>query len=89
MWELLITLPLVMLLPKFKAHLFARKGQIFGVWLTVHGLGRLLMESFRDDFRGPEPLGFSISTGLSVLAILFGGLLFTRRFPGQTKVDKV
>jgi phosphatidylglycerol---prolipoprotein diacylglyceryl transferase len=47
-------------------------GQIFGLWLVIHGVGRALVEQFRGDFRGPEPFNLSISTWLSGAAIVIG-----------------
>lgn len=57
-----------------------RSGEVFLSWLLFHSLGRLMMEFFRDDFRGHFILGLSISTWLSL--ILFSaslGLLYVRR----------
>jgi phosphatidylglycerol:prolipoprotein diacylglycerol transferase len=51
-----------------------KAGFIFSVWMVLHGLGRLMMEFFRDDFRGPQ-LGFSISSWISI-AIIATGLFF-------------
>jgi phosphatidylglycerol---prolipoprotein diacylglyceryl transferase len=81
LWELLLTLPLVTLLPSKLPHLFKKHGQIFGVYLISHGIGRLLMEGFRDDFRGSEILGLSVSSWLSLLAVAFGACLFLRLSP--------
>jgi phosphatidylglycerol:prolipoprotein diacylglycerol transferase len=47
-----------------------RPGAEFALWLTLHSLGRLAMEAWRADDRGPEPLGASISSWISA-AILF------------------
>lgn len=41
-------------------------GEIFFTWLTLHASARILIENFRDDFRGPIYL-FSISTWISLL----------------------
>lgn len=41
-------------------------GTTFHVWLIGHALGRLVMESFRDDPRGPLLGGLSIGTWLSL-----------------------
>lgn len=80
-WELAVTFPAVTWLPKMNASTFTRHGQIFGLYLISHGLGRLLMEGFRDDFRGDAILGLSVSTWLSLLAISFGAGLFLRLLP--------
>jgi phosphatidylglycerol:prolipoprotein diacylglycerol transferase len=45
------------------------RGTIFFLWLGLHGCGRLWVEFFRDDFRGPPIFGFSISTLISLLLI--------------------
>lgn len=53
-----------------------RQGDIFILWLALHAVGRMLMESFRDDFRGENIFGFSVSTVLSfVLLIIAVALL--------------
>lgn len=51
---------------------------LFAVWLILHGIGRIVMETFRDDFRGHFIAGFSLSTWLSFLLILTGLLLFRK-----------
>jgi phosphatidylglycerol:prolipoprotein diacylglycerol transferase len=55
-----------------------RSGQLFALWLVLHGLGRIMMEHFRDDFRGQLILGQSISTWLSVVFILTGAWVLSR-----------
>jgi phosphatidylglycerol:prolipoprotein diacylglycerol transferase len=45
-------------------------GQIFFVWLALHGTGRLVMETFRGDDRGPGVMGFSLSMWISLCLIL-------------------
>lgn len=46
-------------------------GQIFYSWILLHGINRIIMELFRDDDRGPMPMGVSVSTWLSLLLIIF------------------
>jgi phosphatidylglycerol:prolipoprotein diacylglycerol transferase len=60
--------------------LLSEPGQLFFVWLSLHAVGRIFMEAFRDDPRGPAPLGLSVSTWLS-LALLVSSLtiLYKRR----------
>lgn len=54
-------------------------GGIFGLWIVLHGAGRLIMESFRADPRGPTIGTFTISTVLSAGLIAIGtGLLIVR-----------
>jgi len=51
---------------------FGARGQLFGSWFALHGLGRAIVEQFRDDFRGPTLFNLSISTWISGAAIMFG-----------------
>jgi phosphatidylglycerol:prolipoprotein diacylglycerol transferase len=53
-------------------------GQIFFIWLVGHSIGRIVMEYFRADPRGPEPLGISIATWISFVLIAIS-LFFLRR----------
>lgn len=46
-----------------------KNGVLFATWVALHSLGRILMESFRDDFRGPQMGGLSISTWISLLLL--------------------
>lgn len=48
-------------------------GQLFSLWLVLHGAGRLLMELMRADPRGPSPYGVTISMIMSLILILIGG----------------
>ncbi len=66
--ELLILFVLIKIEPKVRMS-----GSLFGAWLVMHSLGRLLMEHFRDDPRGPAINGLSLGSWMS-LALLVGGL---------------
>lgn len=53
-----------------------RDGDVFLIWLSLHGCGRLIMETFRDDFRGATIFGLSVSSFISILMVIFAlGLL--------------
>jgi phosphatidylglycerol:prolipoprotein diacylglycerol transferase len=56
-----------------------REGDIFVLWVGLHAAGRLMMEHFRDDFRGNDVFGLSISSFFSVLLLVSVGLLFVRK----------
>lgn len=56
----------------------AKSGSIFYLWMILHSIGRLLMETYRDDFRGPA-LGLSISSWISLVIILLGIFLIIRK----------
>ncbi len=56
----------------------AKSGSIFYLWMILHSTGRLLMETYRDDFRGPT-LGLSISSWISLFIILLGAYLIIRK----------
>lgn len=55
-----------------------KAGAVFYSWMILHAIGRLIMEYFRDDFRGPT-LGISISSWISLLVILLGAYLLLRK----------
>lgn len=76
-WELAVFALLIYLEKKKKAVLPV--GMIFLTWLLFHSLGRLMMEYFRDDFRGQFIFGLSISTWISLfLLATAAGLLSVR-----------
>ena len=57
-----------------------KSGEVFLTWVVLHSLGRLIMEHYRDDFRGNLIFGSSISTLLSVIFLILGiGLIVKRR----------
>lgn len=56
----------------------AKSGSIFYLWLILHPTGRILMETFRNDFRGPT-YGISISSWISLICIILGIYLITRK----------
>ena len=56
-----------------KTTFFAKRNQpgvLFCLWILGHAAGRIVMEMFRDDPRGPELWGQSVSTWVSVGLIL-------------------
>lgn len=80
-WEL-AAFALLISLPKLKTF---NKGFVFSLWLILHGIGRLLMEYYRDDFRGPALGGFSVSSWFSIAVILMGIVFWLRSFAKSTK----
>jgi phosphatidylglycerol:prolipoprotein diacylglycerol transferase len=54
-------------------------GRLFGLWLLFHGLGRVIIEQFRGDFRGAELFNLSISTWLSFIVISTGCVFLIRK----------
>ncbi len=62
---------------KFIHTISARPGTLLGIWIFLHALGRILMEIFRADDRGPTIAGLSLSTSISLL-LLFGSSLYLR-----------
>lgn len=70
---------IVLLLLAKHDYFKAQFGRLFGLWLVLHALNRILMESLRADFRGESFLGLSISTIISLLLVLLGsGMLFLK-----------
>jgi len=84
---------LVILLLYFERHLnklsytfngdrmsLTKPGSLFFIWLFLHGVGRIVMEMFRDDPRGPDFLGLSISTWISACLMLVSiGFILSKR----------
>lgn len=81
LWEFIVFLILIYLEKrKFKD---ARESHstfpLFGIWLVLHSIGRMVMEHFRDDFRGSFIAGMSISTWISVLTAMVGIIFIARK----------
>lgn len=47
-------------------------GLLFNIWLVLHALGRVMLEIFRDDPRGPLMYGLTLGTWMSLVLGLFG-----------------
>lgn len=62
---------------KSRPAILCKDGSVFFIWMILHGCGRLIMEAFRDDFRGPS-LGLSISSWISIGIILLGVVFLLR-----------
>lgn len=62
LWEVGVLAVLLVLQSRFKTS-----GLLFNTWLLLHGLGRIIMEVFRDDPRGGLILGVSLGTAMSVV----------------------
>ena len=56
-----------------------KPGMLFSVWIVLHGAGRLIMEYFRDDFRGQIFLSLTISSWISLGLILFGLFILQKK----------
>lgn len=84
LWEagtLLILLGIEKIVVKDRVRWLQKNGSLFYLWMVLHGAGRLLMETFRNDFRGPS-WGLSVSSWIS-LAIIAAGVLLLRRGPAN------
>lgn len=57
---------LILLLFLEKKRVFKRTGLLFATWISTHALGRLLIEHYRDDDRGPLIWGLSVSSLISL-----------------------
>ena len=55
-------------------------GSLFWSWVSLHSLGRVVMEAFRDDDRGPLLLNLSLSTFLSFLFLSLSLFQFWLQF---------
>jgi phosphatidylglycerol:prolipoprotein diacylglycerol transferase len=54
-------------------------GDLFVQWIILHSLGRLALESLRDDFRGAPIMGLTISSWLSLLLFSLASAYFVSR----------
>lgn len=73
LWEggtILLLLGLEKVKRSRRPFFLSRAGDLFLFWLVLHALGRLLMESFREDFRGEQILGLSVSSLVSLLLLV-------------------
>lgn len=75
-WELGLVALLLLLERRRPRHLASRSlwlhasGQLFTAWLIGHSVGRIIMEAFRADDRGPTIVGpISLSTAISFILI--------------------
>jgi phosphatidylglycerol:prolipoprotein diacylglycerol transferase len=68
--------------PSKRMKFLNRPGDLFVLWLALHATGRLIMEFFREDFRGDPVLGLSISSLLSLVLLIvsLSLLIGNRRF---------
>jgi phosphatidylglycerol:prolipoprotein diacylglycerol transferase len=73
----LMVTAIILVVQKFKVLKVA--GQSFSLWLILHGISRLLVEQFRDDWRGEMIVGLSVSSWMSLLLIIVGISLLKRR----------
>lgn len=81
LWEL-ATLTILLALEKDRARgntgLLRRPGSLFALWMILHGIGRFLIEFIRDDFRGSDLVGLSLSQWLSLGLVAVGGAVLAR-----------
>jgi len=75
LWEFLLG-GILLFLEKRRSRVqmgfISKPGALFTSWIIFHSVGRLLMEVFRADFRGPQFLDLSVSTWLSFVVIIIG-----------------
>lgn len=81
LWEIgciLLLLGLEKKDPRQRPAFLKKPGSLFLLWVALHAIGRLLMESVRDDFRGDLILGLSVSSLISWLLLATATLLLSR-----------
>lgn len=71
-WELAVFATLLLV---ERARFFKKPGSLFLLWAALHACGRLVMEAFRDDDRGPLVLGLSVSTVISLAILIAVGAI--------------
>ncbi len=62
----------------FFHYVMGEQGSLFFLWLILHGTTRIFIEQFRDDFRGGDMLGMSVSTWISFVVVTLGVLGFVK-----------
>ena len=86
-WELgtLVILLICERIPpnKRRPAFLGKSGCIFYLWMALHSLGRLIMELYRDDDRGPQ-WGLSISSWISLIIFVLGIYFVVRKTPRPT-----
>lgn len=60
-----------------------RPGFVFAVWLVLHGAGRLVMELFRDDARGPTIVGFTLGQWMATVVVISGFVFGIKKSTGR------
>ena len=78
LWEL-TAFATLLILEKRRPTWLRKDGQLFFFWLSLHAVGRIFMESFRDDPRGPVPFGLSVSTWLSLALLATAIAMFSMK----------
>lgn len=76
LWETGVLIGLLMVEKKGKRR---KPGFLLGLWLMLHGIGRGIIEQFRDDFRGQTFIHLSLSTWLSLAALTWGAWVVSRK----------
>ena len=65
------------------SYLLRPSGRLFALWVFLHALGRVIMEAFRGDPRGPEIAGLSLATWISFLLLGAVAAFFLKRHPSR------
>ncbi len=65
-----------------KKKVFSGTGFLFGIWILLMGINRLITEQFRADWRGEDIFSLSLSSWISIVLIL-SGLLLSYRLPKE------
>jgi phosphatidylglycerol:prolipoprotein diacylglycerol transferase len=85
-WESLVVV-LLLVLQKKKSNLLSKKGDLFWIWFMLHGLGRIIMETYRADYRGRPYFDLSISTWLSLILMVIGAFMYLQQ-PKDQEIKK-
>ncbi len=61
-----------------------KPGQVFLIWVLCHSVNRFIMEIFRDDPRGPQIYGISLSMAVSFLLFFVSVFLLVKKTSVRT-----
>ncbi len=66
-WELGVAIFLL----KFRTKILKKYklGGVFWLWVFLHSMGRIFIEGLRDDFRGPQIFGYSVSSFFCLILV--------------------
>lgn len=81
--EILIFLGLLFIEKKLRTKkITLPTGSLFLLWVTAHSINRLIMEFFRDDFRGDTLFNLSISSCVSIALLISSFFLLNKLHKG-------
>ncbi|MCB9025926.1 MAG: prolipoprotein diacylglyceryl transferase [Bdellovibrionaceae bacterium] len=79
-----LALIFILIAQKKSLRFFSFKGSYLLAYGVYHGIGRLIIEQFRDDFRGSRLLGLSVSSWISVILIICCIFIYAKMYKSRS-----